>query len=364
MSGKTIKFITLFLAGYANSAFGGVEPCEKYTRILPSVDLLGQLLNNGLESVQNDELVTKKSPSQTKTDKAIKNLCFENRLAIKVSVSVLKANRKFYPKKIKRGVLNLAAFNPAKLTVEAQSYSASDGDIYVISSMATGGLIGVYLKGIGQQKIIIDGNNLTDPFSIGAPPEASPPVKFIPEDGISVVVGYGEYEINDGYAAIIKEQNWKKLGSSYTIAPGESKSISYTHRYGLSRSNSVTSSHSESATASASASDGFYSASISATVSSSTSTMQQSTISEETTTIMSDTLTNITPIPITYLRWGIQTTYYDVTTKELSEAVLNLNIPTLGYGTYLYGKLVVNESPSIIRMYKFTDQDFETAPEG
>ncbi|WP_158754887.1 hypothetical protein [Streptomyces sp. NRRL F-2580] len=139
-----------------------------------------------------------------------------------------------------------------------------------------------------RQLSTISGGDLLDPNDIGGIPMPNPSI-VVPPDGPRVLVGTGMLPIGN---TVTREQFWQRQPESYSIAPGQKKTVSYTVISGMQDSSSDESSVTKSVSASASAGWGPISASVSAALSSSSTTTQQLTVSTQTTSFVSNEYDN------------------------------------------------------------------------
>ncbi|MFA7763097.1 hypothetical protein [Streptomyces sp. NRRL S-448] len=139
-----------------------------------------------------------------------------------------------------------------------------------------------------RQLSTISGGDLLDPNDIGGVPMPSPSI-VIPPDGPRVLVGTGTLPSGN---TVTREQFWQRRPESYSIAPGQKKTVSYTATSGMQESSSDEDTVTKSVSASASAGWGPISASVSAALSASSTTSQQVTVSTQTTSFVSNEYDN------------------------------------------------------------------------
>ncbi|MFF2040620.1 hypothetical protein ACFVVX_09350 [Kitasatospora sp. NPDC058170] len=159
----------------------------------------------------------------------------------------------------------------------------------------------------GKSTVAFTGADLLDPNDIGPIPEPTADV-LIPQDGPSVLVGTGRVqhgttsrspvELPAGDqaglgVAVTREQFWHCTGDSYSLAPGETRTVSYTVTQGMQNTSSETETTNASVGVSASAGWGPFSASVSASLSESSTSSQQLTVSSQSTSFVSSTYTNL-----------------------------------------------------------------------
>lgn len=141
---------------------------------------------------------------------------------------------------------------------------------------------------------------LCTPNDIGPIPESTKEVP-IPQDTLPVVVAAGF--INGNF--ILRTQFWQKMPDSYTLAPGESRTVGITISTGKSETSSSIDVVSESISASASAGWGPLSTSISASMSRSHTAANSYTVTEQRTSYETNTLVNENAYPVMIIRWQI-----------------------------------------------------------
>jgi hypothetical protein len=147
----------------------------------------------------------------------------------------------------------------------------------------------------------IDRNLLVRPNDIGKFPTPSEHI-LIPSDSARILVGYGRAKNN---YPMTREQYWKRCQDSYALAAGEKRTIGYTISSGMQQTTSEEKQVSESLGFSTSIGWGPISASVSASLSTNTRSMQQVTVSTETTRYETIELTNDSETPRLFLRWQL-----------------------------------------------------------
>jgi hypothetical protein len=135
--------------------------------------------------------------------------------------------------------------------------------------------------------------------------------------------------------AVTREQFWHCTGESYSLAPGESRTVSYTATHGMQESSSDSETTNASVGVSASAGWGPFSASVSASLSESSTTSQQLTVSTQTTSFVSSSYVNLGEHSELNLFWQLTdiATVYDSTGLPLS-SVVSGEAPTLVSGPW------------------------------
>lgn len=146
---------------------------------------------------------------------------------------------------------------------------------------------------------------LQQPGDIGPLPGTSafplPAGMLIPQDSPRVVVGCGQ-SVN-GY--LVRYQYWHSTDDSYSLPPGDKRTISLTTVTGMTDTTTDQTTVSSSVSTSASAGWGPVSASVSASLSTSSSTMHSFTITEQTTRFESIELNNFTTGIVTFMTWQL-----------------------------------------------------------
>ncbi|MFH0242693.1 hypothetical protein ACGRHY_09675 [Streptomyces sp. HK10] len=167
-------------------------------------------------------------------------------------------------------------------------------DSYLLfESGLSGGFIAAVLVTSGTEEIDVTGWCLLEPYNVG--PVPAPKIGegvIIPDDSPPVVVGCGNLPKKSDAVEppniAVREQFWQSLPDSYTIAPGETKSCSFEVVSGM--QSTTTEQHSLEASVGVSAGAGWgpVSASISASLNTSSTTFQQVSVSEETRSYVSE----------------------------------------------------------------------------
>ena len=177
-----------------------------------------------------------------------------------------------------------------------------DGTNIVLRCSGSGGLVAVIVLSEAAPVQTIGHSLLTIPNDIGSFPLASE-LSPIPADSGRVIVGCGK--VGTEGATIAREQYWRRLSQSYSVGPGETRTINFTHTSGMSRTSSDTNTTAASVGTSISAGWGPISASISGSLNKSSTTFQEVAFHEETTRYESFTATNTTDKIHTYMYWQL-----------------------------------------------------------
>ncbi|MGW8353305.1 hypothetical protein [Streptomyces wedmorensis] len=189
----------------------------------------------------------------------------------------------------------------------------------------------------GKSTLTFSGFDLLDPNNIGPIPEPSPDI-LIPQDSPSVLVATGLVQHGTTVrtpvdttlieqaglgVAVTREQFWHCMGESYSLAPGETRTVSYSVTQGMQESSSESETTNASVGVSVSAGWGPFSASVSASLSESSTTTQQLTVSTQTTSFVSSTYQNLSEQPELNLLWQLTdvVTVYDKDGRPLVSVI-------------------------------------------
>ncbi|MDQ6661231.1 MAG: hypothetical protein M3Z24_09735 [Chloroflexota bacterium] len=226
--------------------------------------------------------------------------------------------------------------SPYLLDTPQQSFSTSNvlsvGDILLIVAAHSGGFFAVIeLTNPSQTKLTITSDYQSDPNDIGPVPKPTKQV-LIPPDSPRVVVGCGNIA---GQNSVVREQYWRRLPDSYSLAPGATKEVSYTVTSGMQSTTSQQDTISTSLGLNVSGGWGPISASISASLSTNSTTFQQQTFTSQTTSFTSTKLTNSTKVPQTLLLWQLTdvVTIFDAKRVPLG-CIITGGEPVIIYGPY------------------------------
>ncbi|MFE6868854.1 hypothetical protein ACFVFS_20130 [Kitasatospora sp. NPDC057692] len=172
--------------------------------------------------------------------------------------------------------------------------------------------------------------DLLEPNDIGHVPRPDQDV-IIPSDSTPVVVGCGA--VGTEGSAVVREQYWQRLSDSYSIGPGERKTVNNTVTSGMQETTSELASVEGSLSASARAGWGPVSASVSASLSAASTTFQQVTTTKQTTSYVSDRYENAAGNPaFLHLYWQLtdSVTVYDRSGNPLSSIVTGTQPVVIG----------------------------------
>ncbi|WP_435818903.1 hypothetical protein [Kitasatospora cineracea] len=188
---------------------------------------------------------------------------------------------------------------------------SEQGVYWLAASADTGGFVTVYEDpGVGDADVYVTDWDLLEPNDIGTVPVPDPEAGIlVPADSPRVVVGCGLVETDHPLApnVVIREQFWQRMPNSYSVAPGETKEYAYTITSGKQETSSQLSTLEASVSASAGVGWGPVSATVSASLSTTSTTFQQLTVTEETTSYVSEqySLDPKAEAPETMLCWQL-----------------------------------------------------------
>ncbi|MBC7577410.1 MAG: hypothetical protein H7312_08635 [Tardiphaga sp.] len=182
------------------------------------------------------------------------------------------------------------------------------GDFFLFSLPTSGAFISV-IELTSATGYHLDNTLLIDPNDIGPIPQPNQTV-MVPPNSPRVLVACGTLPptgpgetISSTSNYVTREQYWALQGDSYSIVPGETRTISFTVTSGKQETSSEQATVAASVGTSAGGGWGPVSASVSASLNMSASVFQQVTITEQTSTYVSDVVTNNSKVPILVLRW-------------------------------------------------------------
>jgi hypothetical protein len=145
---------------------------------------------------------------------------------------------------------------------------------------------------LGTTRVTVSPDDLVAPNELGRPPQ-SDDRHVVPGNSPRVLVGCAMIAAPGALgSALTREQYWELTGDSYSLAPRERRTISYTETTGMETTTSSQETVARSIGASVSGGWGPVSASVSASLSSSSTTFQQVSLSSESTTFVSREVTN------------------------------------------------------------------------
>jgi hypothetical protein len=184
----------------------------------------------------------------------------------------------------------------------------------------------------GNLILTVECSDLLIPNDIGVPPTPNQDV-VIPPDSPRIVVGCGVVNGN----CVAREQYWRRLPESYSLARGQQRTENYTTTSGIEVTTSQQSQLAASVGVGASAGWGPISASISASVSASSSTFQQVSTNTQTTTFVSQSFDNTKGLAAKmFLYWQLTNvvTVFDSNGDALSSLIYGSEEPAVIDGPY------------------------------
>jgi hypothetical protein len=184
----------------------------------------------------------------------------------------------------------------------ATAYQCSENTYIIVRSALTGAFMAVLTVTTGILTYPITCALLCSPNDIGTIPTPTLSIP-IPTDSPSVLVACGVLPNGN---TVTRAQYWSRQPDSYSLAPGETRTVSYTEVAGMQRSSSTQETVTAAVSSSASAGWGPISASVSASLSASAMTNQQVSVSTENTSFTSMSLTNTSTTDSSLvLRWQL-----------------------------------------------------------
>jgi len=211
----------------------------------------------------------------------------------------------------------------------------SVGDTFVWLDAFTGALIAASVVNETYDHIDLMPTFLHGPNDIGPVPQPTTDAQ-IPRDTAAACVGYGQIsyatspvsedvgfsETGDGW--VIRSQRWRMQAHSCTLAPGETREISYSVSEGMQTTTSVQANVAASLSLSANIGWGPIGASLSGSFSASGSISAQATMSSETDVYMTEELSNPSATSVsTILRWQLIERFSFVTADGKPIAVVD-----------------------------------------
>lgn len=175
-------------------------------------------------------------------------------------------------------------------------------DSYILVTTFDGAFISVFQVDSKKRIYYLTYDMFCIPNDIGPIPQPNKDVP-IPQDSIPVIVGAGY--IKKTNSLFLRKQFWQKMSDSYTLAPGENRTVGVTLSSGISEASSSIDTVSKSISASSSAGWGAISASISASMNTAHTSMNSYTVTEQKTSYETNTLVNNASVPVMLIRWQI-----------------------------------------------------------
>lgn len=208
---------------------------------------------------------------------------------------------------------------------------------YVIfTSVVSGAFVGVIQLNATQTEYRVTADLLVRPNAIGKFPVPDYIDTLIPTDSPRVLVGCGTALNNN---PVTREQFWQRGTDSYMLAPNEKHTVGYSTTSGMQTTSSSEQEVSESLGMSTSIGWGPISASVSASLSKSSRSLQQLSVSSETTRYETVELSNTTDKPQMYLKWQLTdviTIFQNSIIPQPIAAIVQANQPVLIGGPYTF----------------------------
>lgn len=211
------------------------------------------------------------------------------------------------------------------------SHSVRNLSYWLLTNDLTGGFVKLIQARKDNPEIPVLPDTFLAPNKIGGPPKPrlySP----VPPNSWAVTVGLGVI----GGNLLIREQMWELLDNSYTLAPGESREITYVQKSGVRSSSSDEETTSKSIGSSASVGWGPISASISASLSHSSTHSQSLSFKEQQEVYVTRTISNSATSPVAVYIW------------QLVDIYSIFSSPAPGVGAVQLASITVDQAPAIV----------------
>lgn len=190
---------------------------------------------------------------------------------------------------------------------------------WLFAANATGGFLCAYQIVANTTAYPINYSALVAPNDIGPPPQRTGTM-LIPPDGPRILI---EAALAANGVLVQREQYWRMANSSYSLAVGESKVIQYVTRTGVEQTSSSQSTIAAELGASVTAGWGPVSASISASLSTTSTTSRGFTVTQQQSVDVVTELDNTTQSDITVFQWQL---IDEVTVVKNGQAVASLAV--------------------------------------
>lgn len=224
---------------------------------------------------------------------------------------------------------------------------AHEGDIYLVTSLYSGAFAAVLSLAFPGAfwPLIINPRLFLDPGDIGDVPSPNARV-IIPGNSPRVVVGSARLPNGNGLS---REQYWQRMPNSYSLAPREKRTVSYTVTSGMTSTSSDQKTSEETAGASIGAGWGPFSAHVSSQLSHSSTSDQSVTITSQTTSYNQNQYENLTDSSQYVLVWQLtdELTIFDEFSGKPVSSVTTLTQPPIVAGPYNPGNLPPRPSPGL-----------------
>lgn len=265
----------------------------------------------------------------TKTGTRKTKLTFVNKLPITIRPAFINT----------QGLLEFGQDMPTKSTAEySDSYA---GYAYVFVTADSGAFVCAYVQGADDGKDInelIDPAWLCTPNDIGQIPEPNK-AKPIPLDSQGVLVGVGDKLVKGVYISIARYQFWRLTQESICLAAGESRIVSFQETNGMQQTSSDESTMSAAIGFQSRVGWGPISASLSASLSKTSTTMQQVVITKETVSYNEVKTENPTKETRMFLRWQLTDVITVFKNLEPVASLVSGSIPSIVSKPYDPAKL-------------------------
>lgn len=216
---------------------------------------------------------------------------------------------------------------------DSQDYKSNLHVYHIITNALTGAFLAVFK--LAKNTSYDPGKDghydfLFQPNTIGVPPVANNLIP-IPANSWSVVVGISDkIKTSDGEdAVVVREQSWNMSGTSYSLAPGETKQITVSHEFGRESTTSDSNTMASSVGTSVSGGWGPISAKISASLSATSSCSHDVSIRESESSSQVETLENKYDTSLMVYFWKLMdtVTIYKLDNDTATEALGSVSIP-------------------------------------
>ena len=209
-----------------------------------------------------------------------------------------------------------------------------------------GSLAAVFPPPAGNSPITVGAANLSSPGDIGPVPTPTAEIP-IPNDSPSVLVGAARgLDSAGGRTTITRAQFWKRSGDSVTLAPNEKLSTSYSSTTGIQETSSNEETVSKAVNGSLSAGWGPVSASLSASLNTSSTSFQQYVSTQTDTRYETQTYEGHATDTTMIFRWQL----YDVVTITSADGKVLAQVTTA-------------QHPDVVKVYKQASLVTKARPE-
>jgi hypothetical protein len=178
--------------------------------------------------------------------------------------------------------------------------SCVQGSWIVFLCAHTGGFVGAMSCNTSSSFQTLLPSFMPSPNDIGPIPKPTG-TTLIPADSPRVVVGCGTLD----KGVVVREQFWRLLPQSYSLAPSETKMVGFSRTSGVQQVSSSIKTVAATVGANVSAGWGPFSASVSASLSKNSTSMQEVAVHKIESTYVADTITNTTTQAVMVLFWQL-----------------------------------------------------------